>query len=79
MSQPIIQATPKITPITVLDILVITILSGIKSKHTIESISPDANDNIKLKNLLDVFFIDTPIIPPIVVPNVPKNNLLMWF
>ena len=54
--------------------LVISMLSGIKSKHTIESISPDANDNIKLKNLFDVLLNDTPIIPPNVVPNVPKNK-----
>ena len=44
ISHPIIQITPNITPIIVLDVLVSSILSGIKSKHTIESISPDAND-----------------------------------
>ena len=43
-------------------------------KHIIDIISPDANDNIKLKNLFDFLFIITPIIPPKVVPNVPKNN-----
>ena len=48
--------------------------SGIKSKHIIAVIKPDANDNMKLKNLFDVFLNVTPIIPPIVVPNVPKNN-----
>ena len=32
------------------------------------------NDKIKLKNLFDVFFIVHPIIPPTVVPIVPKNN-----
>ena len=74
ISHAIIQITPKTTPITVLDMLVICMLSGIKSKHTIASISPDAKDNIKLKNLLEVFLMFTPIIPPIVVPNVPKNN-----
>ena len=68
------QVTPNNTPIIVFDMLVISILSGIKSKHTIESIKPDANDKTKLKNLLEVFLKDTPIIPPIVVPNVPKNK-----
>ena len=34
----------------------------------------DANDKTKLRNLFVVFFNDTPIIPPIVVPNVPKNK-----
>ena len=32
------------------------------------------NKKIKLKNLFDVFFIVHPIIPPTVVPIVPKNN-----
>lgn len=31
-------------------------------------------DNMKLKNLLLVFLNVTPIIPPSVVPNVPKNK-----
>ena len=48
--------------------------SGTKSKHTIEIIRPDANDKMKLKNLFDVFLKATPISPPMVVPNVPKNN-----
>ena len=48
--------------------------SGIKSKHTIEIISPDANAKTKLKNFFDVFLKVTPIIPPIVVPNVPKKS-----
>ena len=34
----------------------------------------DAKDNIKPNILLDGFFTLTPITPPIVVPNVPKNN-----
>lgn len=38
------------------------------------SLIRDANDSIKLKNLLDFLFITTPIIPPSVVPNVPKNS-----
>ena len=37
-------------------------------------ISPDASDSIKPKNLFDVFLKMIPISPPIVVPNVPKNN-----
>lgn len=48
--------------------------SGTKSKHTIEIISPDASDKIKLKNLWEVFLKVIPIIPPKVVPKVPKNN-----
>ena len=48
--------------------------SGNKSKHTIASIRPDANDKIKLKNFFEGFLNFTPIIPPIVVPKVPKNN-----
>ena len=48
--------------------------SGIKSKHIIDIISPDAKDNMKLRNLLDVIFNLTPIIPPKVVPKVPKNS-----
>jgi len=31
-------------------------------------------DKIKLKNLFDVFLKHIPIIPPKVVPNVPKNK-----
>lgn len=48
--------------------------SGISSKHTIAIISPEANDKIKLKNLLEVVFSITPMMPPIVVPKVPKNR-----
>ena len=48
--------------------------SGNKSKQTIANISPDANARIKLKNFFDGFLNFTPIIPPIVVPKVPKNN-----
>lgn len=40
----------------------------------LKSLSRDAIDNIKLKNLLLVFLNVTPIIPPSVVPNVPKNK-----
>ncbi len=40
----------------------------------VDTIIPVANDKIKLKNLFEFFFITIPKIPPIVVPNVPKNN-----
>ena len=48
--------------------------SGTNSKHIIAVIKPDANDNMKLRKLLELFFNLTPIIPPNVVPNVPKNR-----
>ena len=54
-------------------ILDISNASGIKSKHIIAIIRPDANDNINPKNLFELFLILTPIIPPIVVPKVPKK------
>ena len=54
--------------------LLIPKASGIKSKHITDIIRPDANDNIKLKNLFEFFLITIPSIPPIVVPNVPKNK-----
>lgn len=74
LSQNIITATPNIIPKVTFIIFDISIASGIKSKQTIASINPDANANMKLKNLFVVFLKHTPIIPPIVVPNVPKNN-----
>ena len=55
-------------------IIVISNASGIKSKHITAIISPDANANMKLRNLLECFFVITPIIPPSVVPKVPKNK-----
>ena len=73
-SQNIIAIIPKIIPIIVCVILLISNASGIKSKHITDIINPAANDKIKLKNLFDVFFIVHPIIPPTVVPIVPKNN-----
>ena len=73
-SHIIIQHTPKIIPIDTVIKLDISNASGIKSKHITAIISPEANDNMKLNNLLDVLFIIHPIIPPSVVPNVPKNN-----
>ena len=48
--------------------------SGINSKHIIASIRPAANCKIKLKNRDEFVLSVTPIIPPIVVPKVPKNN-----
>lgn len=63
---------PIIVPIITLTILLIPNASGNKSKHITDIIRPDANANIKLKNLLECFLITTPIIPPNVVPNVPK-------
>lgn len=74
ISHIIIITIPAIIPNNTFDMFDIAIASGIKSKHTIASINPDANDNIKLKNLFDGFFTNSPIIPPIVVPNVPKNS-----
>ena len=74
ISHIIITITPTIIPINIFIIVLISNASGIKSKHIIAVIKPDANDNIKLKNLFEVFLNVTPIIPPIVVPNVPKNK-----
>ena len=65
---------PNIIPIITLNILSNSIASGINSKHTIAVINPAASDKISPKNFLDVFLKDTPIPPPSVVPNVPKNN-----
>ena len=48
--------------------------SGIKSKQTMAIMSPEAKDKIKLKNFFDGFLNVIPIIPPMVVPKVPKNN-----
>ena len=61
-------------PINTCKISLIPRASGIKSKHIIAIIKPDAQDNIKLKNLLEFLFKNIPIIPPSVVPNVPKNK-----
>lgn len=74
MSHTIIIIIPIIIPNITVDIFAISIASGINSKQTIATMSPDANDSTKLKNLLEVFLNLAPIIPPIVVPNVPKNN-----
>lgn len=74
MSQIIITIIPNKIPAITLNILAISIASGIKSKQIIASINPDANAKMKLKNLFDVFLKLIPIIPPIVVPKVPKNR-----
>ena len=74
MSQIIIVRTPNIMPTNTFKMLAISIASGIKSKQIIASIKPEANARTKLKNLLEVFLKHTPIMPPIVVPKVPKNN-----
>ena len=74
ISQNIIVTIPKIIPKNTVGIVVSSNASGNKSKHTMAIISPDANAKIKLKNFFDGFLNLTPIIPPIVVPKVPKNN-----
>ena len=54
-----------------------TIVAGMKVTDLVTGVSFEvtaANDNVKLINLFDVFFIIHPITPPIVVPIVPKNN-----
>ena len=74
MSHSIITATPSDIPSITVCIFDISIASGIRLKHTIDSISPDANDSIKLINLFEFRFNIIPISPPIVVPTVPKNS-----
>lgn len=64
ISHIIITKIPNITPVmTVLNSAIFS-ASGIRSKHTIDIINPDANDNIKLKVLFDVLLNFKPIIPP---------------
>lgn len=72
--QIIIHIIPKTIPITAFGIEDIFSASGIRSKLNIAVIRPDANDNMKLRILSDGFLNFIPIIPPMVVPNVPKNN-----
>lgn len=64
ISHAIIIIIPKITPIITTLNSDIFSASGIKSKHTIDIISPDANESIKLNTLLDVWLNFSPIIPP---------------
>jgi len=73
-SQKNIIRIPKTIPKKEIDKLLKEKASGSKSKHTIAIISPEAKAKIKLKNLLEGFLNLTPIIPPIVVPKVPKNK-----
>ena len=73
-SKNIIVNRPNIIPIITLVKLLKFKASGIKSKHITDIIKPAAKDNVKLKSLLELFFNKQPIIPPTVVPIVPKNN-----
>lgn len=73
-SHNIMAIIPTPMPNSTFKILLIPSASGIKSKQIIAIIRPEANDSMKLKNLLEFFFRKIPIIPPIVVPNVPKNS-----
>ena len=47
---------------------------AVRKCQTPAIISPDANDKIKLKNFSDELLKAIPIIPPNVVPKVPKNK-----
>ena len=73
-SQNIMAIIPTPMPNSTFKMPLIPNASGIKSKQIIAIIRPEANDSMKLKNLLEFFFRKIPIIPPIVVPNVPKNS-----
>ena len=73
-SHNIIAIIPTPIPNSIFKMLLISSASGIRSKQIIAIIRPEANDSMKLKNLFDFFFRKIPIIPPIVVPNVPKNS-----
>ncbi len=61
-------------PKNTVDNLVSPNASGNKSKQTIAIISPEAKAKIKLKNFCDGFLNLMPIMPPKVVPKVPKNR-----
>lgn len=74
MSHMIIIIIPNNMPKNAVGKFVRLNASGSKSKQTIASISPEANARMKLRNFFDGFLNFTPIIPPIVVPNVPKNS-----
>lgn len=58
------MAIPSITPVITVPNSAIFSASGIKSKHTIDIIKPDANERMKLKVLFDVLLNFKPIIPP---------------
>lgn len=64
MSQIIITIMPSVMPVMQVANSDIFSASGIRSKHTMDIISPDANERIKLRNFFDVFLNFTPIIPP---------------
>ena len=70
----IMQIIPTIIPITAVVASSTFKASGIKLKQTTANINPDANDSTKLKNLFEFFLHIIPIIPPNVVPIVPKNK-----
>ena len=74
ISHTIMAITPMMVPIITKAMPAISIASGNNSKQTMAVMSPDAKDKIKLKNFRDVFLKVTPMMPPIVVPKVPKNN-----
>lgn len=64
MSQIIMTIIPMVIPVITMLNSDIFSASGIKSKHTIDIINPDANERIKLRNFFDVFLNFIPIIPP---------------
>ena len=74
LSHAIIIITPSIMPLNVTTRFESSSASGTRSKHTIAIIRPAANSNMKLRKRFEVFLKVTPIMPPTVVPNVPKNN-----
>ena len=65
---------PNKIPKIAIKIFDISKASGIKSKQITYIIRQDAKNNIKLKNLLETLLNKHPIIPPRVVPKVPKNK-----
>lgn len=73
-SQPSIAIIPKKTPKNTVNKLVSPKASGNKSKQTMANIRPEAKAKIKLKNFCEGFLNLIPIMPPIVVPKVPKNK-----
>ena len=64
ISQITITHIPNVIPVMTIPKSDVSNASGIRSKHTIDIIKPDANDNMKLSAFFDVFFNFTPIIPP---------------
>lgn len=74
ISQIIITNIPSVIPVITVPKSETSIASGISSKHTIDIISPDANDNIKLNTFFDVFLNLIPIIPPKRCAKCPKKQ-----